>query len=214
MSFLNPKKIISAFVVFGMLVPCICLAKENSSGREVIRSLQGQIYEYVRYTEKELNTKVRKDLHEDYRLNIEPRLKNISQYISRDAIRWVDLDFDGAPELLFWTAGLSDGDMAPKEYLFIVKLEGGEAKILIADKLDPKPSSKRESYYYSHLWIHPNKDKGFNKKLAAVFSYFCLGASGSTFVNYEIWFDMYDQKVNINKFRTGFPIEIGSFGTK
>ena len=61
-----------------------------------------------------------------------------------------------------------------------------------------------------NFWQQPiPKNSGYNDFLKAVFSYGDFGAGGSSFVNLEISYNRYEKKIEINSFRSSFPIEIG-----
>lgn len=71
-----------------------------------------------------------------------------------------------------------------------------------------QPTTEVNTYKHSRFWADPNAGRGFNDFLKAVFSYGSFGASGSTFVNYEIGFDKYERKIYLDHFLTGFPLSI------
>lgn len=204
-----PKIILILLVIFSYLT-AYCLAKEDQDktkiARKIIGSLQSQLFDYVHYSPKEL-LKFKEEFQEYYSEDIEKRLENISQYISSDAIHWIDVDMDDKDELIFWTEGLAPTAWGAKEYLFIVKLYGG-LKIMKSYPLDPEPTRNVEQYKHSNFWEYPNKNKGYNDHLRAVFSYGNFGASGSTFVNLEIGCNRYNNELYIDKFLTSFPIAI------
>ncbi len=74
-------------------------------GRNIIAILQNEVFAELAYTKEELS-RLKEDFRKDYFESVELRLKDVSQYISGSAIHWVDVEWDGVEELVFWTEGL------------------------------------------------------------------------------------------------------------
>ena len=75
-------------------------------GRNIIAILQNEVFAELAYTKEELS-RLKEDFRKDYFESVELRLKDVSQYISGSAIHWVDVEWDGVEELVFWTEGLA-----------------------------------------------------------------------------------------------------------
>lgn len=184
--------------------------REIEKARAVIYSLQPQLKKLVSYTPKELQKQLRKEAQEYYQSDVVPRLDNISAYIKPSAMHWVNVDWEEPPELVFWTEGLAPTAWGAKEYLFVIKVpKEGKPIIMKAYHLkDPPPSCEVEEYQYSRFTLNPTAGWGCNAHLAAVFSYIAGGASGSTFVNFEIGWNRYRDTVYIERFLTSFPVAV------
>ena len=206
---LNLKAIFFLVTAFLLSFPdTLSAEKTEADARIVIRSLQKEIKKKLQYSPQELKKK-KTDFQEYYITDINPRLSKIAAEISSDAIHWVDLNWDDKPELIFWTEGLSPTAWGAKEFLFVAKLsKKGTYEIIKSVKLDDEPSRQVKKYSYSRFWSHPNKGKGYNDFLGAVFSYAVFGGSASTFVNYEIGWNGYQDTVTVDKFLTSFAIDI------
>ena len=96
------------------------VAEGIDKGRNIIATLQDEVFAELAYSQEELS-RLKEDFRKDYFESVEPRLKDVSRYISGSAIHWVDVEWDGVEELVFWTEGLSTG-WNIKEVLFIVKV--------------------------------------------------------------------------------------------
>jgi hypothetical protein len=194
-----------------ILSGAVALAEPSlEDARNILATLQPQLLQLIALSPKELeNTK--SEFQEYYQSDIAPRLRQIGTHIKPSAIHWVDIDPSSEePELICWTEGLSPSAWGAKEYLFIIKVpQAGTPTILKALLLDPEPTRGVEEYKYVHFTPYPNKDLGVNNSLTAVFSYLRLGASGSTFSNYEIGWDRYEETVFISQFFTLFPVAVG-----
>ena len=182
-------------------------------GRNIIATLQDEVFAELAYTQEELSL-LKEDFRKDYFESVEPRLKDVSRYISGSAIHWVDVDWDGVEELVFWTEGLSTG-WNIKEALFIVKVpqednpEKTNPTIILSYALDdPFPSTTSKGYRYVRFTPYPNADLGTNYFVRAILSYVQIGASGSAFGHFSIEYNRYEDKVEINKFTTPFPFII------
>ena len=182
-------------------------------GRNIIATLQDEVFAELAYTQEELSL-LKEDFRKDYFESVEPRLKDVSRYISGSAIHWVDVDWDGVEELVFWTEGLSTG-WNIKEALFIVKVpqednpEKTNPTIILSCALDdPFPSTTSKGYRYVRFTPYPNADLGTNYFVRAILSYVQIGASGSAFGHFSIEYNRYEDKVEITKFSTPFPFII------
>ena len=182
-------------------------------GRGIIAELQDEVFARIAYTPEELSL-LKEDFQKDYIEFVEPRLKDVAQFISQRAIHWVDVEWDGVEELVFWTEGLSPGWQI-KEALFVVKVpqegdsEKTEPSVFIFRVLDnPSPSTTSEGYRYVRFTPYPNAALGANDFVRAVLSYVSIGASGSTFAHLSIEYNRYEAQVEINRFSTPFPFII------
>ncbi len=204
------------------LVTCLFFSHsvfaDIEKGREIIGQLQNAIYKKVALNAEELDS-YSQEFKEYYQTDVLPRLENISKNISDDAIRWVDIDFDQKPELVFWTEGLSPSAWGGKEYLFIVNTSTSTSnqdrpnqdrpnqnRPAIIESIDLGDVSRGiKGYQYVNFWAEPNRNRGYNDFLRVVFSYAIFGASGSTFKNIEIGWNRYENKVFTKLFTTAFP---------
>jgi len=178
--------------------------------RQVLASLQDGLYERLHLTPEELSlTKVKKEYVETYHEEIEPRLRDIAGNINASAIHWIDIDWDGVPELVCWTEGVSLRAWGAHEYLFIISVpKTGKPEILHAKKLDEGLSRGYRSYRHVRFTSRPNKDAGTNDCLAGLLTYAAYGGSGSTFYNIEIWYNRYSDEIELNEFTTSFPVMV------
>ncbi|QUM84622.1 hypothetical protein [Moritella sp. 28] len=177
------------------------------NGREIIKLLQNEIYVKVKLSKEELsNTKV--DFQEYYQQEVLPRLDNISKNINESAIHWIDLDFDGKPELVFWTEGLSPTSWGANEYLFIVSINEKSNPVILKSMDLGEVSRNVKQYRYVKFWPEPNKNRGYNDFLRAVLSYGNFGVSGSGIINLQIEWNRYGNSIEISRFHTAFPFNI------
>ena len=75
-------------------------------------------------------------------------------------------------------------------------------------QLEPVPSRKVRQYMYCRFVARPNENRGHNDHLGALFSYLSAGAGASSYVNHEIGWNKYRQRVYIDRFLTAFPVAV------
>jgi len=178
-----------------------------AAARKIIARHQSEIRRLVHYTDEELAA-LSDDFRECYLEASVPRLEDISAAISPRAIHWVDMDWDETEELLFWTEGLAPTSWGPKEYLFIIRLEGGKSRIVKTHRFDPPPDTGVMEYRSARFWKYPNKDRGCNDFLRAVLSYASYGGSSSAFTTVEIGWNRYADEIFIAEAHTAFPVSV------
>lgn len=178
------------------------------AGRKIIKSMEKEIKEFLLYTDAEMKSKT-PEFKSDYKAKILPRYKNISQNISENAIKWVDIDHDQNPELIFWTAGLTQDFEGTKEFLFVVEVEKNQKpNLMLIHQLNPEPTKTTSDYEYSSFEAYPNRGRGYNNFLCAVFSYATFGVNSTNFINYEIFWNKFSNKIDISEFFTSFPVAV------
>ena len=199
--------------IFGVvMVWCMCWSAHAESipgdAGLILSKLQPQLFRLVAYTPEELN-KLSPDFQDYYRTDIAPRLDDIAEHISPSAMHWIDIDGDTLPELICWTEGLAPTGWGAKEHLLIIKApEIGAPSILLSRELNPEPSRGSEVYKYVRFMPHPNKGRGNNEHVAAVFSYAQYGGSGAAYCNFESGWNRYEETVYIDRFLTAFPVAV------
>jgi len=207
---METKKISLIIVLSILSIFNIKADNQIEKARGIIQTFQKEIYSMLKYSPEELKG-FKKEFQDYYKEKVAPRLLHISKHISPNAIHWVDLDWDQVPELIFWSEGLAPTAWGGKEFLFIIKVsKKGSSQIQKYIELENQPSRGKERYRYVRFRAHPNKNKGYNDFLGALFSYAVFGASGSTFVNYEIGWNRYNKTIFINKFQTSFAVGVDS----
>jgi len=91
------------------------------------------------------------------------------------------------------------------EYQFVVRVPPrGAPRIILTRELDPMPSRGAREYQHVRFCDHPNRGRGYNDHLAAVLAYGAFGASGSTFVTWQIGWNRYEEKVYAKRVLTSF----------
>ncbi len=200
-------------VLYGCIALCAAMAQADDpsleDARTALATLQPELLQLIALTPADL-AKTKPEFQEYYQTDIEPRFQHIGANIKASAMHWINIDpRDDRPELICWTEGLAPSAWGAKEYLFVIKVpETGNPTLLKSYRLDPEPTRRVEEYYYVRFTAHPNKELGTNEFLAAVFSYMQLGASASTFANYEIGWDRYAQEIYIDRFFSSFPVMV------
>jgi hypothetical protein len=187
-----------------------------NEGRKIIKSLEKELHEFLSFSDYELRTKT-PEFRADYKKTVLTRLNNISKNISPNAIKWVDIDHDGNPELIFWTEGLAGDVEGVKEFLFVASVGKNDKftknkkvnnRLLLIRQLNPEPSKSSKEYEYSKFMPYPNIGRGYNNFLCAVFSYGTFGVNATNFINYEIFWNKYHNKIDISEFFTSFPVAV------
>lgn len=177
-------------------------------GRMIIRHLQELIRSHTGYSREELAKRV-PAFQALYQERMAPRLEEVAVYISPTAMQWVDIDWDGEPEFIFWTEGLSAPEVHIKEYLYIVKMNiNGDGYVMKAVPLEPGPSISGSSYKYSRFWARPNQGRDINPEVRALLTYGSFGDINVAYNNLEIRWNAQQQKIMVNQFRTYFPVAV------
>lgn len=174
--------------------------------RDAIQSLQSTLFSFLSLNEEEIQ-KTKEDYQVYYKQVVVPRLRDVAKHVKESAIHWVDIDFDGSQELVFWTEGVAPSAWGAHEYIFVVGVEDGSPQIIQALKLDGV-SRGAETYKHVRFWSEPNKNTGYNDALRAVLSYGAFGASGSTFKTIQLGWNRYENKLSISSFDSQFPMSI------
>ena len=183
----------------------LSLHDDTAKARKVLAALQDELYALLKLEREEVMSK-KEAFVEMYDETIKPRLKDVAGNINESAMHWIDINWDGVPELVCWTEGVSMYAWGAHEYLFIISVpKTDNPEILHAKKLDPEPSRGYKSYRHARFTVHPNKDIGTNDALAGLLTYAAFGGSGSTFYTIEIWYNRYRDKIVLSEFTTGFP---------
>jgi len=179
-----------------------------SKGRKIIKQMQKEVREFLLYTDFELKNKT-PEFKSDYKNKVLPRYKNIAANIDANAIKWVDINYDQDPELIFWTEGLGQDVEGLKEFLFIVDVEKNQKPLMmLIHQLNPEPTKTSKNYEYARFEPYPNRSRGYNNFLCAVFSYANFGINATNFVNYEIFWNKFQNKIDISEFFTSFPVAV------
>jgi hypothetical protein len=202
-------------IIAGLLFAANATAQETiSDGRKVIKSLESEISQFLLLSDYELSIKSRQ-FQNDYKKITLPRLRHISKNIADNAIHWVDVANDQSPELIFWTEGLAGDVVGVREFLFVAMVEKSSKfnkkpknQLLLIRQLNPEPSKDVKQYEYSRFWSYPNRSRGYNNFLSAVFSYATFGLNATNFVNYEIFWNRDHNKIDISEFYTSFPVAV------
>ncbi len=177
-------------------------------GRKVIKIMEKEIKEFLLLTDYELKNSS-PEFRLDYTKKVLPRYKKLAQNISEDAIKWVDIDHDHNPELIFWTSGLALDIEETKEFLFIVEvIKDEKPRFMLIHQLNPEPTKNVEGYEYSRFASYPNRGRGYNNFLCAIFSYATFGVNATNFINYEIFWNKISNKIDISEFYTSFPVAV------
>jgi len=170
-----------------------------STAKYYISALDTQIAEDCMYTKDELSA-YKVDFAEYYNDEVLPRMEAPSRFIHDRAIHWIDVVPGGGEELVFWTEGLSPSSWGGKEYLYIVRPEGGKSVVLAKQHLcDPTPSRAEFEYSKSEAYPYPNSDCGYNGHTVFMLTYLTIGGSGSTASHYFVGYDRFDDSVYIDK---------------
>lgn len=181
---------------------------QGMEGRLIVRQLHELIESNAGYSREELKKRV-PAFQQMYKEQIVPRMKELAVHISPAAMQWVDIDWDGEPEFIFWTEGLATPSVGLKEHLYVVKIDtNGEGYVMRSLPLDPGPSRSGFHYQYSRFWSEPNKGRDTNPEVRALLTYGSFGDINVAYTNIEIRWDPKQQKVMFNQFRTYFPVAV------
>ncbi len=130
-----------------------------------------------------------------YYSDVLPRISDLDKHLAIAPIEISQNTF------ILTTAGVAPSSWGGNEYLYLISIVDGSPQIALSHKLDPEPKRGPDGYKLTDLWVHPNKDCGFNDFVHAVFQYGNTGGSGSTFT--QIY-------AEYNRYESNYQLSVGS----
>ena len=187
-----------------------------AEARDILQTYSSQIKQDMRYDEEngiysyedegifglfKSKHAIKQEFQDYYKTNIIPRLETPVKYIRDEAIHWLDADWDKDLDIVFWTEGIwpAYGGVGDREFIYVVEMENGLPINILKKKMKNVSQFGEGKYKKSMFFKYPNGNCGYNGFVRGFLTYLSLGGSASGIYRYEINYNRYDQRIEIDE---------------